>query len=65
MLLEGIRAHGHRDVIFAREKDEIPEILDRIVRPRDLVITMGAGDIWRVGEIFGQMLGKRARETDE
>jgi UDP-N-acetylmuramate--alanine ligase len=64
LLLEGIRAHGHREVIFVSEKEEIPTLLDEIVREGDLVITMGAGDVWRIGEAFGRRLAEKTREPD-
>ena len=49
-LFEGIRDYGHRDVTYLPDKKEIVEHLLRTVRPGDLVITLGAGDIWQVSE---------------
>ena len=49
-LYEGIRDHGHRDVTYLSEKKEIVEYLLRAVKSGDLVITLGAGDIWQVSE---------------
>ena len=46
------------------EKEEIPALLDEIVREGDLVMTMGAGDVWRIGEAFGRRLAEKAREPD-
>jgi UDP-N-acetylmuramate--alanine ligase len=51
-------------VIFVSEKEEIPALLDEIVRAGDLVMTMGAGDVWRIGEAFGRKLAEKAREPD-
>ncbi|MDP3936598.1 MAG: UDP-N-acetylmuramate--L-alanine ligase [Deltaproteobacteria bacterium] len=56
LLYEGIRAHGHRDVRLVAEKAKIPELLESLRKPGDLVITMGAGDVWRVGEVFRQRI---------
>lgn len=44
--------HGHRDVIYCKHLDQIVEELKQRVRKDDLVITLGAGDIWRVGQEF-------------
>jgi UDP-N-acetylmuramate--alanine ligase len=49
-LYEGIRDYGHRDVTYLADKKEIVEYLLRAVRSGDLVITLGAGDIWQVSE---------------
>ena len=54
LLFEGIRAHGHREVRFVPEMEEIPALLEGLLEPGDLVMTMGAGDIWRVGEALRQ-----------
>jgi UDP-N-acetylmuramate--alanine ligase len=49
-LCEGIREYGHKDVTFLPDKREIVNHLLRIVAPGDLVITLGAGDIWQVSD---------------
>jgi len=55
-LAEGIREHGHKDVSFCGDKDETLETLHSIVEERDLVVTLGAGDIVKVGERFLETL---------
>jgi UDP-N-acetylmuramate--alanine ligase len=47
---EGIRDYGHKDVTYIADKKEIVNHLLRIITPGDVVITMGAGDIWQVSE---------------
>jgi UDP-N-acetylmuramate--alanine ligase len=49
-LFEGIREHGHKNVTYFSEKKEIVDHLLRVIAPGDLVITLGAGDIWQVAE---------------
>jgi UDP-N-acetylmuramate--alanine ligase len=49
-LAEAVRAHGHRGVELAGGRREAVERLGRVLEPGDLLITMGAGDVWRVGE---------------
>jgi UDP-N-acetylmuramate--alanine ligase len=49
-LAEGIRAHGHRRVSYVgSERTRVIEHLCEIVRPGDLVITLGAGDVSQIG----------------
>jgi UDP-N-acetylmuramate--alanine ligase len=51
-LAEGIKMHGHKDVCFCGGKEETLEKLLSIVQEGDLVVTLGAGDIVKIGEIF-------------
>ena len=59
-LSEGIKGHGHKDVTLVPEKDRIVERLLPRLRPGDMVFTLGAGDVWKVGEA----LIKRLKERD-
>jgi UDP-N-acetylmuramate--alanine ligase len=58
-LFEGIREHGHRDVHYISDRHEILQYLSTVIMPGDLVITLGAGDIYRVGEDLIAELGKK------
>ncbi len=49
-LAAAIREHGHSDVAdFASEDALVAALIER-VQPGDLVVTLGAGDVWRVGK---------------
>jgi len=56
-LYEGIRDHGHREVTYLPRKEDIPDHLMTIVQDHDLVLTMGAGNIWQVADEFVRKLG--------
>lgn len=47
-LVERIREHSNPNVHYVATKEQVLEQLKAQVGPGDLVITMGAGDIWRV-----------------
>jgi len=51
-LYHGIKDSGHKGVTYLSSFDEIVTHLQTIARPGDVIITMGAGDIWKVGERF-------------
>jgi UDP-N-acetylmuramate--alanine ligase len=55
-LFEGIREYGHKDVVYIPNKKEIADHLLRILKPGDVVITLGAGDIWQVSEELVNLL---------
>ncbi len=48
-LAEAVRARGHRDVTFVPERARLAEAARARVRPGDLVLTLGAGDITNAG----------------
>ena len=50
MLATAIRDYGHKSVIYIPDKEKIADAACEIIQPEDLVITLGAGDIWRVGQ---------------
>lgn len=58
-LYEVVKNHGHRDVVFIPEKGKILEHLLGVVQEGDLVITLGAGDIWKIGDELIKKLEKR------
>jgi UDP-N-acetylmuramate--alanine ligase len=48
-LFRGIRDHGHRAVILCKSKEDAASMLIDEIRPGDVVLTLGAGDIHLVG----------------
>ncbi len=55
-LVELIRRNSHAQAEYIPTKEEVLEALIRRVRPGDLVITMGAGDIWKVADALAKSL---------
>lgn len=50
VVYEGIKRHGHKDTIFLPTKEEAAAHLIKALAPGDVLITLGAGDVWKVGE---------------
>ena len=48
-LAAAIREHGHRDATYAESREAAVERVAKAARPGDMVITLGAGDVWKVG----------------
>ncbi|QEA40184.1 UDP-N-acetylmuramate--L-alanine ligase [Pistricoccus aurantiacus] len=44
-LAGSIRQRGKVDPLFAATKTELPDLLSRVLRPEDILITQGAGDV--------------------
>ena len=49
-------SHPHPDVYYIPNQHDIPGVLHTIAEPRDTVLTMGAGDVSRVGDELLDML---------
>jgi UDP-N-acetylmuramate--alanine ligase len=49
-LYNGIKEHGHKEIFLGKSHDEILKFLLDTVKPGDRVITLGAGDVYRIGE---------------
>ena len=47
---------GHKNVHYIADKNKVPEFLMSIVKDKDIVVTMGAGDIWKFGNKFVEMM---------
>ncbi|WP_077074185.1 UDP-N-acetylmuramate--L-alanine ligase [Aedoeadaptatus urinae] len=58
-LVEAVKAN-HDSAIYIGEQDEILEYVKEKSRPGDVILTMGAGDIYRVGERFLEDAEKNA-----
>jgi UDP-N-acetylmuramate--alanine ligase len=57
-LAEGVKKYGHKDVVYIPERERIVEHMASVLRKGDLMITLGAGDVWKIGE---QVLEKLKR----
>jgi len=44
--------HGHPAVTYEPDRERIPAQLKDAVHPGDIVLTLGAGDVWQVAERF-------------
>jgi UDP-N-acetylmuramate--alanine ligase len=49
-IADGVAGHGHRHVTYVADKSELAKAVLDQAAPGDMVLTLGAGDIWRVGE---------------
>jgi UDP-N-acetylmuramate--alanine ligase len=44
-----VRAAGHPSVTWVARREGLAEQVRPLLQPGDLVITLGAGDIWKIG----------------
>lgn len=56
IIAETAKKFGHKNVIYVKDKNDVPAKLNEIKRDDDIIITMGAGDIWKQGDRFVEIL---------
>ncbi|MFU8811705.1 MAG: UDP-N-acetylmuramate--L-alanine ligase [Balneolaceae bacterium] len=59
LIADTAATYGHRHVHYVKDKTDLPAKLNEIVEPGDIVITMGAGDIYKYNEQFVEILNNR------
>ncbi len=57
-LYQALKRRGHMDVEFIADKDDITARLLPKLKDGDIVLTLGAGDIYKVGEELVEALEK-------
>lgn len=56
LVAETARDYGHKDVHYIPSKTDLPAKLSEMAEPGDIFITMGAGDIYKYGEEFAEIM---------
>ena len=56
IVAEAAKKFGHKNVIYEADKNKIPALLKSIKKDDDIIVTLGAGDIWKYGESFIELL---------
>lgn len=59
LIADAAKKIGHKNVYYIKDKKDIPSFLDEIKKTGDIIVTMGAGDIWKLGEKFVDMLKEK------
>jgi UDP-N-acetylmuramate--alanine ligase len=55
-LCEGIRKHGHKEVAYAPDFNQALSMITHKAKKGDVVLTLGAGDIYTLGEKLLEIL---------
>lgn len=64
LISDACAASGHKAVDYVENKAFVAERLLDKVRPGDMVLTIGAGDIYKVGEELLELLRKRSGDPE-
>jgi UDP-N-acetylmuramate--alanine ligase len=50
LISDAARDAGHRHVQYVPRLVDVPSVLREILKDGDILLTMGAGDVWKVGQ---------------
>lgn len=56
LITEAAKKFGHKNAIYIKDKNDIPMKLLELKKDGDIFVTMGAGDIWKYGEKFVELV---------
>ena len=60
-LCRAIRARGGANPVFVEQMSELPDMLRKMLRPNDLLLTLGAGNLHQVAAGFPRLFTEEAR----
>ncbi len=63
LVTKAIKKAGHRDVTYIKKLEDVVPHLLKIAQKGDLIITLGAGNVWKVGESFLKALAAKHKKT--
>ena len=52
LVFDAAKSAGHKQAHYVPELEDLQDVLDRIVTDNDMVITLGAGTIWRYAQSY-------------
>ncbi|MDP3149690.1 MAG: UDP-N-acetylmuramate--L-alanine ligase [Ignavibacteria bacterium] len=52
LIADAAKKFGHKNVHYIKDKNDVPKFLNEIKKNGDIIVTLGAGDIWKYGEAF-------------
>ncbi|MDI6785542.1 MAG: UDP-N-acetylmuramate--L-alanine ligase [bacterium] len=61
LIVEEIKKNGHHDVEYISDFEEILEHLNKTIQPNDLILTLGAGNIYQISDKVVNILEDRKK----
>jgi UDP-N-acetylmuramate--alanine ligase len=57
VVADALVRHGHAAVLYEPDRERIPERLAELLQAGDILLTLGAGDVWKVGDALVRSSG--------
>ncbi|MBT6794067.1 MAG: UDP-N-acetylmuramate--L-alanine ligase, partial [Methylococcales bacterium] len=58
-LAQAIRARGQVNPVFVEDRNDLLDILEGLVQPKDVVLTLGAGSVSKIAAVLSDALPER------
>ena len=63
LIVHAAKRYGHKNVYYVSDKNKLPEFIRGMVKKNDIVIMMGAGDIWKLtGQVISAIETKTKKQ---
>ena len=51
-IVNGVRDYGHKNTTYIKSQNDLNKCLDQLIKPGDIFMTLGAGDVWKLGKEY-------------
>jgi UDP-N-acetylmuramate--alanine ligase len=51
-IVKGVCDYGHKNTIYIKSKTDLNKYLEQLIEPGDIFMTLGAGDVWKLGKEY-------------
>lgn len=62
LVANAAKSFGHKNVVYEPDKEKLPELLLELEKSGDIIVTLGAGDIWKYGEQFVKLYSEKKEQ---
>ncbi len=62
LVANAAKSFGHKNVVYEPDKEKLPELLLELEKSGDIIVTLGAGDIWKYGEEFVKLHSEKKEQ---
>ena len=59
LIINELKYLGHNKTYYLDDLEKLNQLLDNLLTPNDMIITMGAGNIWRYNEKYNEHLNSK------
>lgn len=62
LIANAAKSFGHKNVVYEPDKEKLPELLLELEKSGDIIVTLGAGDIWKYGDQFVKLYSEKKEQ---
>ena len=65
LIINELKSMGHKNILYINDLSNLNVTLDKLKLDNHMVITMGAGDIWRYNEKYNAYLNEKMNQYND